>query len=150
PASESSPAFSSPGRPSPVGTSRRPCSRSARRAVLRWASSRHRHPALARGSATSRLGLGEPREPSAASRGITRPMPITRLNHAVLYVRDVAVSVAFYREALSFTVVKEVPGAAFLQAPASTNDHDIGLFEIGAQAGASGAGRTTVGLYHLA
>jgi catechol-2,3-dioxygenase len=41
-------------------------------------------------------------------------------------------------------------GAAFLQAPGSTNDHDLGLFEIGAAAGASGAGRSTVGLYHLA
>jgi catechol-2,3-dioxygenase len=41
-------------------------------------------------------------------------------------------------------------GAAFLRAPGSTNDHDLGLFEIGAQAGPSGAGRATVGLYHLA
>ena len=43
-----------------------------------------------------------------------------------------------------------LPGAAFLRAPASTNDHDLGLFEIGAAAGPSGAGRSTVGLYHLA
>jgi catechol-2,3-dioxygenase len=77
-------------------------------------------------------------------------MPVTRLNHAVLYVRDVEASVAFYRDALGFKVVNEMTGAAFLQAPASTNDHDLGLFQIGAQAGASGAGRTTVGLYHLA
>ena len=41
-------------------------------------------------------------------------------------------------------------GAAFLRAPDSTNDHDLGLFEIGDDAGSSGAGRTTVGLYHLA
>jgi len=41
-------------------------------------------------------------------------------------------------------------GAAFLQAPGSTNDHDLGLFEIGAAAGPSEAGRRTVGLYHLA
>lgn len=41
-------------------------------------------------------------------------------------------------------------GAAFLQAPGSTNDHDLGLFEIGAAAGPSAAGRSTVGLYHLA
>ncbi|MEY2468199.1 MAG: hypothetical protein QOF21_897 [Actinomycetota bacterium] len=77
-------------------------------------------------------------------------MPITRLNHAVLYVRDVAASVAFYREVLGFTVVNEMPGAAFLQAPASTNDHDLGLFQIGGDAGPSGAGQSTVGLYHLA
>jgi catechol-2,3-dioxygenase len=77
-------------------------------------------------------------------------MPVTRLNHAELYVRDVEVSVAFYRDALGFKVVNEMPGAAFLQAAASTNDHDLGLFQIGAQAAASGAGRSTVGLYHLA
>ena len=81
-------------------------------------------------------------------------MPITRLNHAVLYVRDVARSVAFYTEALGFRVLPMGPDgvsfAAFLQAPGSTNDHDIGLFEIGSGAGPSAAGRSTVGLYHLA
>jgi catechol-2,3-dioxygenase len=78
-------------------------------------------------------------------------MAIHRLNHAVLYVRDVARSVAFYREVLGFDVVMEMGGkAAFLRAPESTNDHDLGLFEIGSQAGPSGAGRVTVGLYHLA
>ena len=82
------------------------------------------------------------------------PMPITRLNHAVLYVRDVARSVAFYTEALGFRLLPMTPdgfsGAAFLQAPGSTNDHDIGLFEIGSGAAPSAAGRSTVGLYHLA
>ena len=78
-------------------------------------------------------------------------MPIQRLNHAVLYVRDVGRSVAFYTETLGFRVVMEMPGqAAFLQAAASTNDHDLGLFAIGDRAGASTAGRSTVGLYHLA
>jgi catechol-2,3-dioxygenase len=77
-------------------------------------------------------------------------MPVQRLNHAVLYVRDVARSVSFYEEALDFRVVMAAPGAAFLQASGSTNDHDLGLFEIGPQAGSSPAGRSTVGLYHLA
>ncbi|GGK73947.1 glyoxalase [Sphaerisporangium melleum] len=77
-------------------------------------------------------------------------MPVHRLNHAVLYVRDVERSVAFYQEVLGFRVVMGMPGAAFLQAPASSNDHDLGLFQIGPQAGPSGAGRSTVGLYHLA
>ncbi|NUS01517.1 MAG: VOC family protein [Nonomuraea sp.] len=77
-------------------------------------------------------------------------MPVHRLNHAVLYVRDVERSVAFYREALGFEVVMGMRGAAFLQAPGSSNDHDLGLFEIGADAGPSPAGRTSVGLYHLA
>jgi catechol-2,3-dioxygenase len=78
-------------------------------------------------------------------------MPVQRLNHAVLYVRDVATSTEFYRTVLGFTPVMEIPGkAVFLQAAGSTNDHDLGLFHLGAQAGPSGAGRTTVGLYHLA
>ncbi len=78
-------------------------------------------------------------------------MPVQRLNHAVLYVRDVDRSVAFYTEALGFRVITGIAGrAAFLQAEGSTNDHDLGLFAIGANAGDSGAGRSTVGLYHLA
>ncbi|MBN6058154.1 VOC family protein [Nonomuraea sp. RK-328] len=77
-------------------------------------------------------------------------MPVQRLNHAVLYVRDVERSVAFYRDALGFEVVMGMRGAAFLQAAGSNNDHDLGLFEIGAGAGPSSAGRTSVGLYHLA
>jgi catechol 2,3-dioxygenase-like lactoylglutathione lyase family enzyme len=82
-------------------------------------------------------------------------VPITRLNHAVLYVRDVERSVAFYRDVLGFRPLTDgygvIPGAAFLQAPGSTNDHDLGLFEIGAAAAPSPAGRGgSVGLYHLA
>jgi catechol-2,3-dioxygenase len=73
------------------------------------------------------------------------------MNHAVLYVRDIAQSVAFYHEVLEFRTKFEIAGqAAFLQAPASRNDHDLGLFQIGSGAGPSGAGRSTVGLYHLA
>jgi len=81
-------------------------------------------------------------------------MGITRLNHAVLFVRDLERSVTFYSEVLGFGRIDMTPegfaGAAFLQAPGSTNDHDLGLFEIGTNAGPSAAGRTTVGLYHLA
>ena len=78
-------------------------------------------------------------------------MPVQRLNHAVLYVRELDRSVAFYTAALGFRVVNEIPGrAAFLQAEGSTNDHDLGLFAIGPAAGDSAAGRSTVGLYHLA
>src|SRR3954465_11279184 len=83
---------------------------------------------------------------------LERPvMSIHRLNHAVLYVRDVARSVAFYRDVLGFEVIMELGGkAAFLRADGSSNDHDLGLFEMGTQAGQSQAGRSTVGLYHLA
>jgi catechol-2,3-dioxygenase len=78
-------------------------------------------------------------------------MAIHRLNHAVMYVRDVDRSVAFYRDVLDFEVVMEMDGqAAFLRADGSSNDHDLGLFQLGEQAGPSMAGRSTVGLYHLA
>jgi catechol-2,3-dioxygenase len=78
-------------------------------------------------------------------------MPVTRLNHAVLYVRDVAVTREFYESVLGFRTLLWSPGrAAFFQAPGSTNDHDLGTFQIGPDAGASPAGRSTVGLYHLA
>jgi catechol-2,3-dioxygenase len=78
-------------------------------------------------------------------------MPVTRLNHAVLYVRDVERTRTFYEEVLGFTTLIWMPGqGAFFQAPGSTNDHDLGVFQIGSGAGPSGAGRTTVGLYHLA
>ncbi len=77
-------------------------------------------------------------------------MAIKRMNHAVLYVRDADRTFAFYRDVLGFRLVGEMPGAKFLQAPDSTNDHDLALFTIGDGAGASTAGRTTVGLYHVA
>jgi catechol-2,3-dioxygenase len=77
-------------------------------------------------------------------------MAIQRLNHAVLYVRNVERSKEFYTKTLGFRVVSEFPGAAFLQAGGSTNDHDLGIFQIGDGAQASDAGRRTVGLYHLA
>jgi catechol-2,3-dioxygenase len=80
-------------------------------------------------------------------------MPITRLNHAVLFVRDAERSATFYTEVLGFRALDTagvMRGAVFLQAPGSTNDHDLGLFSIGEAAGPSGAGQTTVGLYHLA
>ena len=78
-------------------------------------------------------------------------MPITRLNHAVLYVRDVAKTREFYETVLGFRTKIWMEGrAAFFQAPGSTNDHDLGTFQIGSGAGPTSAGRSTVGLYHLA
>lgn len=73
-------------------------------------------------------------------------MGIRRLNHAVLYVRDVDRSVDFYTDVLGFNVVHRRPTAAFLRAAESDNDHDLGLFQVrGPATRASG-----VGLYHLA
>jgi catechol-2,3-dioxygenase len=81
-------------------------------------------------------------------------MGIARLNHAVLYVRDAQRSAAFYEDALGFRRLPIGPEgfdrAVFLQAPGSSNDHDLGLFGIGDAARPSPAGHGTVGLYHLA
>ncbi|MGH9105395.1 MAG: VOC family protein [Acidimicrobiales bacterium] len=78
-------------------------------------------------------------------------MPVARLNHAVLYVRDAEVTAAFYERVLGFErLPMGLPGAVFMRAPGSTNDHDIGLFSVGPGAGLSRAGRDSVGLYHLA
>ncbi len=77
-------------------------------------------------------------------------MPIQRLNHAVLYVRDVERSAGFYRSVLGFHAVFTAPGAVFLQAEGSTNDHDLGLIQVGDHADNSVAGQHTIGLYHLA
>jgi catechol-2,3-dioxygenase len=79
-------------------------------------------------------------------------MPITRLNHAVLYVHDAERAADFYENVLGFRRldIGDLRGAVFMQAPDSTNDHDLGLFSIGDAAGPSEAGRRTVGLYHLA
>ncbi len=75
-------------------------------------------------------------------------MPVRRLNHAVLYVNGLEREVAFYTRALGFEVRMQIPGqAAFLRSPGSANDHDLGLFEIGA---GHADGRPAVGLYHLA
>jgi catechol-2,3-dioxygenase len=77
---------------------------------------------------------------------------ISGLNHAVLYVRDARRHRDFYADVLGFIVVAEEPGGqfAFMRAPASDNHHDIAFFSIGADAAASPAGRSAVGMYHLA
>ena len=79
-------------------------------------------------------------------------MAIHRLNHAVLYVRDAERSARFFVDVLGFRRIDgmQFPGGAFLRAEGSTNDHDLGLFSIGAAAAPSAAGQGTVGLYHLA
>jgi catechol 2,3-dioxygenase-like lactoylglutathione lyase family enzyme len=77
-------------------------------------------------------------------------MAIQRLNHAVLYISDLERSIDFYSTVLGFRVVFRIPDAAFFQAEGSTNDHDLGLFQIDAVTGAAKAGERTVGLFHLA
>jgi len=75
-------------------------------------------------------------------------IPVQRINHAVLYVRDAERAAAFYREAFGFEVVASFPGAVFLRSPTGDNHHDLGLFAVGPDA--PGPRRGAVGLYHLA
>jgi catechol-2,3-dioxygenase len=78
-------------------------------------------------------------------------MAVRRLNHAVLYVHDLAAAVTFYTEALGFEVRSEMAGrAAFLRAPESANDHDLGLFALGGEPPIPRDAGPRVGLYHLA
>jgi catechol-2,3-dioxygenase len=75
-------------------------------------------------------------------------MAVRRLNHAVLYVNGLEREVDFYTKTLGFEIRMQIAGrAAFLRSPGSANDHDLGLFDIGA---GRAAGRPEVGLYHLA
>lgn len=77
------------------------------------------------------------------------PIPVARLNHAVLYVRDLDRAVDFYTAVFGFEVVTRLRDfAAFLRAGGGENHHDLGLFAVGSAAPRPPRGST--GLYHLA
>ncbi len=78
------------------------------------------------------------------------PIPIARLNHAVLFVRDATIAAAFYERVFGFEVVSSEMGgkAVFMRAAAGDNHHDLGLFSVGPDAPRAPRGST--GLYHLA
>jgi catechol-2,3-dioxygenase len=76
-------------------------------------------------------------------------IPVAKLNHAVLYVRDVQVAAEFYGRIFGFEVVDSIPGrAVFMRAGGGDNHHDLGLFSVGPAASRPPRGST--GLYHLA
>jgi catechol-2,3-dioxygenase len=86
---------------------------------------------------------------SVGNAGATPGLRMTRLNHAVLYVRDVDTAVGFYEGVLEFrTAERYGDKAAFLRASSSENHHDLGLFGLGPAAPRPPAHAT--GLYHLA
>src|SRR5438093_9793315 len=75
---------------------------------------------------------------------------VTRLNHAVLFVREVDRAADFYHRVFGFEELERPAGmrAAFMRAPGGEHHHDLGLFEVGATAPRPMRG--SVGLYHLA
>jgi catechol-2,3-dioxygenase len=76
-------------------------------------------------------------------------VPVLRLNHAVLYVRDLDRSVAFYQKAFGFEEIARSGGVmAFLRAAGSANHHELGLMAVGPKAPQPPRGST--GLYQLA
>ena len=80
---------------------------------------------------------------------MTNTASISRLNHAVLYVRDLEVASTFYQEAFGMAEIARLGGRmAFLRAAGSDNHHDLGLAAVGANAPSPPPGAT--GLYHLA
>ena len=77
-------------------------------------------------------------------------IPVARLNHAVLYVRDATRAAEFYGRVFGFEVVERMFGgqAVFLRSSGGDNHHDLGLFSVGEDAPRPPRG--SVGLYHLA
>ena len=77
-------------------------------------------------------------------------IPVTRLNHAVLFVRDATKAAEFYGRVFGFEIVGSEFGgqAVFMRSPLATNHHDLGLFSVGPDAPRPARG--SVGLYHLA
>src|SRR5688572_33311026 len=77
-------------------------------------------------------------------------IPVARLNHAVLYVRDATAAAEFYGRVFGFEVVESAFGgrAVFMRSPKGDNHHDLGLFSVGPDAPRAPRGST--GLYHLA
>lgn len=77
-------------------------------------------------------------------------IPVARLNHAVLFVRDAQASAEFYGRLFGFEVVSTEFGgrAVFMRAAGGDNHHDLGLFSVGPEAPRPPRGST--GLYHLA
>jgi catechol-2,3-dioxygenase len=77
-------------------------------------------------------------------------IPVARLNHAVLFVRDAQRAADFYGRVFGFETVSAEGGgkAVFMRAAGGDNHHDLGLFSVGPDAPRAARGST--GLYHLA
>jgi hypothetical protein len=93
---------------------------------------------LTRLALAERLGAGRPHRECRMS---INPV---RLNHAVLFVADLARAEQFYVEVFGMVVAAREPraNAAFLRLPRSGNHHDLGLFGVGPTAAQNGAVRS--------
>ena len=87
---------------------------------------------------------------AAAGQTARVSIPVSRLNHAVLFVRDATAAAEFYGRVFGFEVVGTEMGgqAVFMRAAGGDNHHDLGLFSVGPAAPRPARG--SVGLYHLA
>src|SRR5215217_9257138 len=102
------------------------------------------------GRTLTRLALAERLEAGRPHRECRMSINPVRLNHAVLFVADLARAEQFYVEVFGMVVAAREPraNAAFLRLPRSGNHHDLGLFGVGEQAPPKRRGG--IGLYHLA
>ena len=73
---------------------------------------------------------------ASAAHTTSMTIPVARLNHAVLYVRDATKAAEFYGRVFGFEVVESAFGgrAVFMRAANGDNHHDLGLFSVGPDA----------------
>ena len=77
------------------------------------------------------------------------PVAVQELGHIVLYVRDLARSVAFYRDVLGWRQVgADTPGLPFAAFSSGRTHHELLLIEVGPDATPIPPGRR-VGMYHF-
>ena len=67
---------------------------------------------------------------------MSQTIRVARLNHAVLFVRDLEVAIDFYQRVFGFELVAREAGGrmGFLRAAGSDNHHDLGLMAVAADA----------------
>ncbi len=76
-------------------------------------------------------------------------MPLKKLGHVVLKVRDLARSEAFYTGIVGLRVTGRLPGRmVFFSVPGNQDSHDLAVWQVGADAVPAHARQ--VGLFHVA
>ncbi len=76
-------------------------------------------------------------------------MPLKKLGHVVLKVRDLVRSEAFYTGVVGLRVTGRLPGRmVFFSVPGNEDSHDLAVWKVGADA--AGPQPTQVGLFHVA